>query len=88
MAKILLVYGTTEGHTAQIAQRMAATMRAASHEVDVRDSKELRKSMIKGGYDGILVGGSVHAGEHQSSVREFVRRNLGLLDSHPRRSSR
>jgi menaquinone-dependent protoporphyrinogen oxidase len=25
----------------------------------------------------------VHAGEHQSSVREFVRRNLGLIDSLP-----
>jgi menaquinone-dependent protoporphyrinogen oxidase len=83
MAKILLVYGTTEGHTAQIAQRMAATMRAANHEVDVRDSKDLRKSTIKGGYDGVLVGGSVHAGEHQSSVREFVRRNRELLDGLP-----
>jgi menaquinone-dependent protoporphyrinogen oxidase len=71
MAKILIVYGTTEGHTAQIAQR------------DVCDSKDLRKSTIKEGYDGVLVGGSVHAGEHQSSVREFVRRNRELVDGLP-----
>jgi menaquinone-dependent protoporphyrinogen oxidase len=83
MAKILLVYGTAEGHTAQIAQRMAESMRAASHEVDMRDSKDLRKSTVEDGYDGVLVGGSVHAGEHQSSVREFVRRNRELLDRLP-----
>jgi menaquinone-dependent protoporphyrinogen oxidase len=83
MAKILLVYGITEGHTAQIAQRMAATMRAAGHEVDVRDSKDLRKSTIEDGFDGVLVGGSVHAGEHQSSIREFVRRKRELLDRLP-----
>ena len=83
MAKILLVYGTTEGHTAQIAQRMAESMRAGGHEVDVRDSKEVRRSTVENGYDGVLVGGSVHAGEHQSSVREFVRRNRDLLQRLP-----
>jgi menaquinone-dependent protoporphyrinogen oxidase len=83
MARILLVYGTTEGHTAKIAQRMAEGIQAAGHEVDLRDSKELRRSTIDGGYDGVLVGGSVHAGEHQSSVREFVRHNLQLLERLP-----
>lgn len=34
-------------------------------------------------YDGVLVGGSVHAGDHQSSVREFVRHNRELLDRVP-----
>lgn len=83
MAKILLVYGTTEGHTAQIAQRMAEAMRAAGHEVDAHDSKEMRKSTSERVYEGVLVGGSIHRGEHQSSVLRFVRRNLDLLDRLP-----
>lgn len=83
MAKILLVYGTTEGHTALIAQRMAAAMRAAGHEVDLRDSRDMLTAMPDDGYDGVLVGGSVHAGEHQSSLREFVRHNRERLERLP-----
>jgi menaquinone-dependent protoporphyrinogen oxidase len=83
MAKILIVYGTTEGHTAKIAQRMAETVRQAGHDVDVRDSKDLTRSTIEDGYDGVIVGGSVHAGDLQSSLREFVRRHRELLDRIP-----
>jgi len=79
MSKFLLVYGTTEGHTKRIAERMAAVMRDAGHEVDLHDSKEMRSASIEAGYDGVLVGGSVHAGDHQSSLREFVERNRETL---------
>jgi menaquinone-dependent protoporphyrinogen oxidase len=83
MARILIVYGTTEGHTATIADRMASAIRAAGHDVEVRDAKEVRKETVTGEIDGIIVGGSVHAGEHQSGVREFVKRNRALLDRVP-----
>jgi menaquinone-dependent protoporphyrinogen oxidase len=83
MARILIVYGTTEGHTAAIAGRMAETMRRDGHEVELRDSKEVRKQDVPAEYDGIIVGGSVHAGEHQSSLREFVKRNRDLLERTP-----
>jgi menaquinone-dependent protoporphyrinogen oxidase len=83
MARFLIVYGTTEGHTAKIAARMAAAIRAEGHEVDLRDARDVRKEAPAGEYDGILVGGSVHAGEHQSSLREFVKRNRELLERVP-----
>lgn len=83
MAKILLVFGTTEGHTTKIAQRMAEAMRGAGHEVEVHDSKDARQVTLAPDYDGVLVGGSVHAGEHQSSLREFVKDHHALLDRVP-----
>jgi menaquinone-dependent protoporphyrinogen oxidase len=83
MARILIVYGTTEGHTAAIAERMATVFCSEGHDVEMHDAKEVRKQTITGAYDGILVGGSVHAGEHQSSVREFVQRNRVLLERVP-----
>jgi menaquinone-dependent protoporphyrinogen oxidase len=83
MARILIVYGTTEGHTAQIAERMAAVMRDAGHEVDLRDSKEVRKQTLTGEFDGAIVGGSIHTGDHQSSLRDFVKGNRGLLERVP-----
>ena len=35
MAKILIVYGTTDGHTARIAESIAATLRVGGIEVNV-----------------------------------------------------
>jgi menaquinone-dependent protoporphyrinogen oxidase len=83
MSKFLIVYGSTEGHTARIAQRMAAVLRASGHEVALEDSRDAQSGGITTAYDGILIGGSVHAGEHQSSLREFVKRNLAALRSRP-----
>jgi menaquinone-dependent protoporphyrinogen oxidase len=83
MARVLIVYGTTEGHTAEIAERMAAAMRTAGHVVDLRDSKTVRKETVGGDFDGIVVGGSVHAGDFQSSLKEFVKRNLEGLERTP-----
>ncbi len=79
MAKILVVYGTTEGHTGTVAKRIGAVMKEAGHEVHVPDARDLRGAALDQAYDGVVVGGSVHGGEHQSSVREFVRRHRDLL---------
>ena len=35
MSRILILYGTSEGHTAKVAARMAETLRAAGADVDV-----------------------------------------------------
>jgi menaquinone-dependent protoporphyrinogen oxidase len=83
MARILIVYGTTEGHTAQIAARMADAIRADGHDALILDSKAALKDAPVDGFDGIIVGGSVHVGEHQSSLREFAKRNRGLLERVP-----
>ena len=83
MARVIIVFGTTEGHTSQIADRMAQVIRGEGHEVELRDSKEVRKQALSGEFDGIIVGGSVHAGAHQSSVVEFAKRNRELLERIP-----
>jgi menaquinone-dependent protoporphyrinogen oxidase len=83
MARVLIIYGTTEGHTTQIADRLATVMRSEGHEVDLHDAKEVRKQAVSGAFDGIIVGGSVHGGDFQSSLREFVKRNRDLLERTP-----
>lgn len=83
MARVLIVYGTTEGHTAEVAERMATVIRGEGNQVELRDSKEVRKLPVSGDFDAIIVGASVHAGDYQSSVREFVKRNRELLERIP-----
>jgi menaquinone-dependent protoporphyrinogen oxidase len=83
MTGLLIVYGTTDGHTAQIAERMASVIRGEGCQAELHDAKELRKQTVSGKFNGILVGGSIHAGEHQSSLQEFVKRNRALLERVP-----
>lgn len=83
MARILIVYGTTEGHTAGIVARMAEAIRSKGHEAELQDSRAVLKKVIEEQYDGVIVGGSVHAGDHQASLREFVKGNRALLERVP-----
>lgn len=83
MVRVLIAYGTTEGQTAKIAEAMAGALREGGHDVDVRDSASLEAWSVPETYAGVLVGGSVHGGEHQRGLRDFVRRNREALDRVP-----
>lgn len=83
MSRFLIVYGTTEGQTAQVAERIAKVLRLEGHEVDLHDSKDANKHGVGDGFAGIIVGGSVHAGEHQGSLKEFVKKHRATLESTP-----
>ena len=83
MARILIVYGTTEGQTAKIAQHVADVGRRLGHDVDVRHAPDAQGDAEGDGYDAIVVGASVHEGRYQRAVRDFVGRHRDLLASHP-----
>ena len=93
MPKILIAYGTTEGQTAKIAEVVADVIRNAGHEVEAVDIRQLR-DVISGGYDGVIVGASIHMGKHDKHVVEFVQKNretwregaVCLLLGQPRRA--
>jgi menaquinone-dependent protoporphyrinogen oxidase len=76
--RVLIAYGTTDGMTARIADRMAQTLRTAGHAVEVHRT-DARRAPDLAGFDAVLVGGSLHAGGFQRSMRRFVRRNLQTL---------
>ena len=83
MAPVLVVYGTNEGHTGLVVERIASALRDAGQDVETHDAREVSKQLLSGSYDGILVGGSIHAGEYQGSLKEFAKRNRALLESVP-----
>ena len=83
MAKILILYGTTEGYTSIIAAHIAEMVKANGHNVEVRKGSELPSGFNLEGFDGVIVGASVHYGEHQEYVRDFVTDNLTFLRSVP-----
>ncbi len=82
MARMLIVYGTSEGQAAKIAEQIAATVRRAGHDVDVRHVRDVRDAALDG-YDAVVVGGSLHMGRYQPGVRDFIARHKALLESRP-----
>lgn len=78
MKKIFLTYGTTEGQTAKIAEFIADVLRAHGHDVTVLDVKDAAGT-IPAGYDGIVVGASIHMGKHDKHVVDLVKKNQDTL---------
>jgi len=81
--KILLVYGTTEGHTRKVASFISERLSEAGHSVLLQDASEVAPSLEVGAFDAILIAASVHAGRYQSSVVHFARQHLAALDARP-----
>lgn len=78
MKKVFLVYGTTEGQTAKIADFVADVLRAHGHDVTMVDVKDTSDS-IPHGYDAVMVGASIHMGKHDKHVVDFVAKNQDTL---------
>ena len=83
MTHILIVYGTTDGHTRKIALVLAENLRAQFCSVDVVDTAGMLKRLSPEGYDGVIVTASVHIGDFQRPVANWVRANAQMLNLLP-----
>ncbi len=76
---VLIVYGTTEGMTARIAQRMGEVADSLGWNATVSKVEDAERELPPGPFDAVLVGGSVHIGQYQRAVRRFVLSHLEML---------
>jgi menaquinone-dependent protoporphyrinogen oxidase len=81
--RILILYGTTDGHTAKISAALAETLRLDGAFVDVVDAGARVPSPGPEQYTAIIVAASVHASGYQSSVRRWVAANVRALRDRP-----
>ncbi len=82
MARICIPYATSEGQTAKIAAHVADVVRAHGHEADAVDIKGPSPG-APDGYDGVVVGSSIHMGHHDKHVRDYVRQHRETLERVP-----
>lgn len=82
MPTILLVYATTHGHTAKIADHLAQALRGQGLDVDVRDVKQAGNAGLDG-YDAVVAAASLHAGHHQRAMVNWVKANRDALAERP-----
>jgi len=81
--KILVVYGTTEGHTRKISERIVKRIRGFGHDAELHDSTSLPADLDVGAYDAVIAAASVHQHRFQSSLVHFVKEHLEQLQVKP-----
>jgi menaquinone-dependent protoporphyrinogen oxidase len=76
--RVLVVFHTSEGHTAKVAGRIAARLRDAGVHVDLAGADD---APHPGGYDGVVIADPVHFTRQSKAVVNFVRRYAEELES-------
>ena len=87
MAKILLLYSTTDGHTIEICKRIQSVIEQSGAEVVLRDLKDEPdlpdRDLGPDTFNKIVIGASIRYGKHQPLVTNFIKRNQAVLEAHP-----
>jgi menaquinone-dependent protoporphyrinogen oxidase len=83
MTNILIVYGTGEGQTAKVANRIEGDLGELGHTAEAVNIDDLTDETDLTDYDAVLVGASIHMGRHQKRVKSFVRSHLDDLTTLP-----
>jgi menaquinone-dependent protoporphyrinogen oxidase len=79
--RILVLYGTTDGHTAKVARSLAETLRSRGATVDVQNARNGHRPPDD--YDGIIVAASLRGGKYQKAVWGWVRSSRAVLNTKP-----
>jgi len=75
MPRILIVYGSTHGQTAKVARFLAGELQG--------EAVEASSAPDPAPYDGVIVAASVHIGDFQKSVRQWVAAHASSLEAKP-----
>ena len=70
--RVLVLAASRHGSTTEIAGAVAVRLRERGHHVDVADLAEVS---LPTGYDAVVIGSAVYAGNWLKVARDFVRRN-------------
>lgn len=81
MTKLLILYGTTDGHTAKIASYLASQLHGFGATVDVVEAGMADPDPRN--YVGVIVAASVHAGGYQRAVVRWARAHAAALQGKP-----
>lgn len=78
--RLLVLYATNYGQTRKVALRIADRLREAPAAVEVAAVGEAPNA---DDYDAVVIGGSVHAGNHQRALERWMRANADALAQRP-----
>ena len=78
--RVLVVYHSVEGQAEKIARRIADDLRGRALDVDLGVADE---APSPAGYNGVIVGDSIHAVHHSKALRRYLRDHVEELQRMP-----
>ena len=81
--RILLVYGTTEGHTRDLCEAMAVALKGDGHDVTLCDTAAKEDMPEPRNYDATILAASLHIGRYQAPLVAFARTHQEVLNAQP-----
>lgn len=81
--RILMIFGSSFGQTARIANRIRRVLEAAELEVTLAAGADVPSDVSLAEYEGVIVGSSVIGGRHNRHVQRFVREHVRELNRMP-----
>lgn len=82
MARILILYSSTDGQTRKISHRLQQVIEHQGHQATVAPVQD-EPGLDLQSFDKIVIGASIRYGRHSPQVVEFINRNEELLVSKP-----
>ena len=82
MAKIVILYSTTDGHTREICDRLQQVVEKSGDEVTLVAINE-GPDVDLASFDKIVIGASIRYGKHNVNVYRFIEDNLPVLNKKP-----
>ncbi|MEX2302750.1 MAG: flavodoxin domain-containing protein [Bryobacterales bacterium] len=80
---LLIVYGSSGGHTVRIVDRLVDVALSQEHQVQVMDCEKMPSSFSTRFFDAVIVGASVYFGKHHPGVVGFVQARMDELIGRP-----
>ena len=80
MAKILVIYSSTDGHTKKICLRLQQIVEDQNHQVRLVSVNDVN-TIDFNSFDKIVIGASIRYGRHSRKIYEFIKENQHILDS-------
>ena len=81
--QILIIYGSLEGQTKKISERIRDTLQARGHQVMLLSGDRLPVGFSLDSVDAAIIGASIHISKYPAYIKEFVATHRDWLNSVP-----
>ena len=82
MAKIIILYSTTDGHTREICDHLQQLVEKSGDQVTVVSLADDPEVDLEA-FDKIIIGASIRYGKHNVKVNRFIENNLAVINNKP-----
>lgn len=82
MARILIVYSSTDGHTRKICTRLQDVIEKQQHQVTLVSVEDDLDQDLET-FDKVVIGASIRYGKHSDRIVRFIKDNTPILERKP-----